>query len=320
MGGKPIEVMGLLLGRPDTEDSFSLVITDAQALPIEGFETKVVADDENVINYMIELGDSFELSRKERFCGWYHTHPFDLGSSGHCFLSNTDVTTQLQWQRSEDGHGNPWLAIVIDPIYSIAKQRPEMMAFRVYPPDHNGAPNEVPDGATVLDDRRRLELWGSCWNRYYKLDIEYFMSDLTQKTLSIVRNKFLWHAPLVETITLDEDYHRKTSSDVKKMIQHLELSKPIRRSSPNPLSSATTTNNTSVTTAELAFETIGSEEEMPIKQFHEEREGGKLVHGSQVTTNVGNEHCECLCAQILKLDLFGRYNAKRNAKRSCEEN
>lgn len=66
------------------------------------------------------------------------------------------------------------------------------------------------------------------------------------------------------------------------MIQHLELSKPIRRSSPNPLSSATTTNNTSVTTAELAFETIGSEEEMPIKQFHEEREGGKLVHGSQV--------------------------------------
>jgi len=204
LGGKPIEVMGLLLGRPDTEDSFSLVITDAQALPIEGFETKVVADDENVINYMIELGDSFELSRKEQFCGWYHTHPFDLGPNGHCFLSNTDVTTQLQWQRSEDGHGNPWLAIVIDPIYSIAKQRPEMMAFRVYPPDHNGAPNEVPDGATVLDDRRRLELWGSCWNRYYKLDIEYFMSDLTQKTLSIVRNKFLWHAPLVETISLEE--------------------------------------------------------------------------------------------------------------------
>jgi COP9 signalosome complex subunit 5 len=303
LGGKPIEVMGLLLGRPDTEDRSSLVITDAQALPIEGFETKVVADDENVINYMIELGDSFELSRKERFCGWYHTHPFDLGSNGHCFLSHTDVTTQLQWQRSEDGHGNPWLAIVIDPIYSIAKQRPEMMAFRVYPPDHNGAPNEVPDGATVLDDRRRLELWGSCWNRYYKLNIEFFMSDLTQKTLSIVRNKFLWHAPLVETITLDEglyiqcmllhvaidliernytvtclDYHRKTSSDVKKVIRHLELSKPSRRSSPNPFPSATT----AITTSELAFETIGSEEEPPTKQFPEEREGGKLVHGPQV--------------------------------------
>ena len=104
-GGKPIEVMGLLLGRPDTEELNTIVITDAQALPIEGFETKVIADDEDVINYMIELGESLEVSRKERFCGWYHTHPFDLDKQSHCFLSNTDISTQLQWQRSEDPHG-----------------------------------------------------------------------------------------------------------------------------------------------------------------------------------------------------------------------
>lgn len=61
------------------------------------------------------------------------------------------------------------------------------------------------------------------------------------------------------------------------MIQHLELSKPIRRSSPSSLPT-----NATVTTAELAFETISSEEEMPIKHFNEEREGGKLIHGSQV--------------------------------------
>ena len=65
---------------------------------------------------------------------------------------------------------------------------------------------------------------------------------------------------------------------MKKMIQHLELSKPSRRSSPNPFPSATT----AITTSELAFETIGSEEEPPTKQFPEEREGGKLVHGPQV--------------------------------------
>ncbi len=103
--GKPIEVMGLLLGRPDTEDPYCLVISDAQALPIEGFETRVVADDVEVINYMIELGDSLELSRKERFCGWYHSHPFDLDVLSNCFLSNTDISTQLQWQRAEDPHG-----------------------------------------------------------------------------------------------------------------------------------------------------------------------------------------------------------------------
>lgn len=190
--GKPVEVMGLLLGRPDTEDLSSLIITDCYALPIEGFETKVVADDESVINYMIELGDALEITRKERFCGWYHTHPFDVDVNGHCFLSNTDVTTQLQWQRSEDPHGNPWLAIVIDPLYSLAKGKPEMMAFRVYPPEHNAKANETPDGKIVTDDRRRVELWGACWNRYYKLEIDYFMSALSQKTLGVLKNKFLW--------------------------------------------------------------------------------------------------------------------------------
>ena len=40
-GGKPIEVMGLLLGRPDLEDPHCIIISDAQALPIEGFETRV---------------------------------------------------------------------------------------------------------------------------------------------------------------------------------------------------------------------------------------------------------------------------------------
>lgn len=97
--GKPIEVMGLLVGRPDTEDRFSVIISDAQALPIEGFETKVIADDESTINYMIELGEMNEETRKERFCGWYHTHPFDVDVNSNCYLSNTDISTQLQWQR-----------------------------------------------------------------------------------------------------------------------------------------------------------------------------------------------------------------------------
>lgn len=141
--GKPIEVMGLLLGRPDVEDNQCMIITDAQALPIEGFETRVVADDEDVVNYMIELGEMNEKTSKERFCGWYHTHPFDVDVNSHCYLSGTDVSTQLQWQRSEDPHGNPWLAIVIDPLRSLAKNRPELEAFRVYPPDFSAPANEV---------------------------------------------------------------------------------------------------------------------------------------------------------------------------------
>ncbi|GMH82104.1 hypothetical protein TL16_g09147 [Triparma laevis f. inornata] len=118
--GKPVEVMGLLTGRPDPENEGVIIITDSFPLPIEGFETRVIADDQHVINHMIALGDLLEDLRPEKFCGWYHSHPFDLQQTPHTFFSSTDLSTQLQWQRSEDGHGNPWLGVVVDPIRSLS--------------------------------------------------------------------------------------------------------------------------------------------------------------------------------------------------------
>lgn len=70
-GGNPIEVMGLLMGRPDYTTPKTLIVTDAFPLPIEGFETRVIADDENVVNHMIALGECLERTRKEKFMGWY---------------------------------------------------------------------------------------------------------------------------------------------------------------------------------------------------------------------------------------------------------
>ena len=52
--------MGLLTGRPSLamgKDKPTIIITNAYPLPIEGFETRVVADDQEVINYMIRLGE-----------------------------------------------------------------------------------------------------------------------------------------------------------------------------------------------------------------------------------------------------------------------
>ena len=72
-GGKPLEVMGMMLGYPSDEHKHTLVVTDVFPLPVTGFETQVVADDENVINYMIKLSDMVEVTRKERLMGWYHT-------------------------------------------------------------------------------------------------------------------------------------------------------------------------------------------------------------------------------------------------------
>ncbi|KAM3569465.1 hypothetical protein VYU27_008432, partial [Nannochloropsis oceanica] len=77
-GGKPVEVMGLMIGRPDVESPNTLVVTDVFPLPVEGAETRVLADDTEVQNYMISLGESLEMTRKERFMGWYHSHPFSV--------------------------------------------------------------------------------------------------------------------------------------------------------------------------------------------------------------------------------------------------
>eukprot|EP00934_Nitzschia_sp_Nitz4_P005105 Nitzschia sp. Nitz4//scaffold173_size47512//5875//7002//NITZ4_007152-RA/size47512-processed-gene-0.32-mRNA-1//-1//CDS//3329538784//5095//frame0 len=191
--GNPIEVMGLLLGRPDPLHPTTLIVTDAFPLPIEGFETRVIADDEGVVNHMIALNESLEGFRNEKFMGWYHSHPFDLGDHSHCYLSQTDLSTQLQWQRAEDPHGNPFVAMVLDPLRSSHLGVPEIKAFRVYPPEYQSSIEfECPDGSVQRSEQSRLELWGSCWNRYYELSVEYYMSSTSRSVLNSLTQDYLW--------------------------------------------------------------------------------------------------------------------------------
>lgn len=217
--GNPIEVMGLLLGKPDTntEDGGSgkLIVTDAFPLPIEGFETRVVADDDNVHNHMIMLSDSLESTRQEKVMGWYHSHPFDVGTHSHCFLSGTDISTQLLWQRSEDPAGNPFLAIVVDPLRSLHKNRPELKAFRCYPPEYaSPVHNECPDGSIVADEQSRIAMWGAAWNRYYELEVEFFMSNSAQKVMNTLTQSFLWMRTLGSTPMLEAESRAGLSSRV----------------------------------------------------------------------------------------------------------
>ncbi|RLN59062.1 hypothetical protein BBJ29_003103 [Phytophthora kernoviae] len=227
-GGKPVEIMGLIMGRPstgtdrDAGDAQTLVVTDCFPLPIEGAETRVLADDAEVINYMISLGEAVEQTRKEKFMGWYHSHPFDVEVHSHCFLSATDVSTQLQWQRSEDPHGNPWLAIVLDPLRSLAKKRPEMGAFRVYPPEFAAPVNETPDGTIVTDESARLERWGNCWNRYYTLEIDYFMSALGSQVVSVLSEEFLWMRTLSSNTMQERENRDRFSERIQLLANKLD--------------------------------------------------------------------------------------------------
>ena len=293
--GKPTEVMGLLVGHQDTVDPHSFIVSDAQALPIEGFETSVVAQSDDVLSYQINLLAANEKTRHsgEKFCGWYHSHPFDLEEYSHCYLSNTDVQTQLAWQRSVERDGDPWLAVVIDPLRSIAKGYPNMESFRVYPPEYTGVPNEAPDGTIISDEKTRLSLWGNCWNRYYKLNTTFYMSSLASDVLGMLKDNFLWQNSFTSTPLLDTDAKQTTADRMKKIARDIEsigdsLSRGVasaRDRDPDETSQDDRRLGGTKTKANL------------------------LGKAASAACALSNDHCSCACSQMAKLAMFGNPNS-----------
>lgn len=290
--GKPTEVMGLLVGHQDTNDPHCLIISDAQALPIEGFETSVVAQSDETLTYQINLANLNERTRhsSEKFCGWYHSHPFDLEEYSHCYLSNTDVQTQLAWQRATEKDGDPWLAIVIDPLRSVAKGYPNLESFRVYPPEYTSVPNETPDGTVIADEKTRLQLWGNCWNRYYKLNTSFFMSTLASNVLGMLKNNFLWQNNFTSTPLLDTDATKSQAERMHKIASDIESVADGRGRSgevdPNE----------------------GSREDRARGGTGQRAASLARVAGAGCT--LSSDHCMCSCSQMAKLALFGNPNSK----------
>ncbi|KAL3911867.1 MAG: hypothetical protein SGARI_001435 [Bacillariaceae sp.] len=90
-------------------------------------------------------------------------------------------------------HGNPFVAIVLDPLRSTHLGTPQLKAFRAYPPEYQSSiGNECPDGSIETSEQARLERWGSCWNRYYELGVEYYMSSTSRKILGDLTQNYLW--------------------------------------------------------------------------------------------------------------------------------
>ena len=201
----------------------TLLVTDVFPLPVEGAETRVLADDQEVMNYMISLGESLERTRpSEMFMGWYHSHPFDVEVHSHCFMSATDIATQLAWQRAEDRNGNPWLGIVVDPLRSLAKGKPELGAFRAYPPEYNAPAGETPDGRVNSDADARIERWGNCWNRYHEIEVTTFMSSLSERIMRMLSKKYLWISRLSTTPTMEKEYCDRFPERINGIVSKLE--------------------------------------------------------------------------------------------------
>lgn len=211
-GTQPVEVMGLMIGKPDGD---SIIVLDACPLPVEGFETRVVADDAQV--YMTKLMDSMELRRQEGFVGWYHSHPFDVETYSHCHLSAIDVQTQTGWQLASGA----WTAIVVDPLRSLAKQEPELGCYRVYPPAHNPPANECPDGQIMTDVAARTTRWGLSYHRYYQLRLSYFMSGLGSQMLEVMSKNALWVRVLGSSSILEPDNRQRFADRISKAAERL---------------------------------------------------------------------------------------------------
>eukprot|EP00605_Chrysophyceae_sp_TOSAG23-4_P002951 GSChrysophyteH1.ASY1.ANO1.3250.1 assembled CDS len=270
--GKPTEVMGYLIGRQCTDDPRTLIITDT----------------EEVLAYQINWLELNGRSKHpcEKFCGWYHSHPFDIEEYSHCYLSNTDVSTQLAWQRSCEKDGDPWLAVVIDPLRSLARGVLELQSFRVYPPEYAAPLNECPDGSVVSDDRTRLTLWGNCWNRYYKLHTSYYMSQLSANVLSSLRDNFLWQRSLSSTLALQPEQQQTLVDRLTKHANDLQSMEP-----------------SSITNRGFVSRKHSD------KDADNDRQSAltKISHG---TSGISTSQCQHGCQLMSKLALFGNPNFK----------
>ncbi|EKX46269.1 hypothetical protein GUITHDRAFT_107880 [Guillardia theta CCMP2712] len=206
--GGQLEVMGILQGK--LEDK-TFVVMDAFALPVEGTETRVTALDEGY-EYMVHYQTTCERTgRVEPVIGWYHSHP------GYgCWLSGIDVSTQTIHQQHED----PYLAIVVDPVRTMAAGKVEIGAFRTYPPNYKPPDAAASEYQTIPLDK--IEDFGVHANQYYPLDISFFKSSLDSHLLALLWNKYWISTLSSSSLVSNRDYTTRSIKDLSEKMDQAE--------------------------------------------------------------------------------------------------
>lgn len=206
--GGNIEVMGLLQGKVIGND---FVVLDTFALPVEGTETRVNAG-EQAINYMINYTTSAEVvGRKEKVCGWYHSHP------GYgCWLSGIDVRTEQIHQQVED----PYVAIVIDPIRTISSGKVEIGCFRTYPEGYN--PPDVESSGYQHIPLEKIEDFGVHYKCYYTLEHSFFKSSMDSYILNLLWNKYWAQTLSSSSLLTNRDYATSAIADLSEKVEQME--------------------------------------------------------------------------------------------------
>lgn len=182
--GGSIEVMGMLQGKT-IDDTF--IVIDIFELPVEGTETRVNAQAE-AYEFMVDFDKTCkDVGRVENVVGWYHSHP------GYgCWMSGIDVNTQMLNQR----YGEPFVAIVIDPMRTCATGKVEIGAFRTYPEGYAAPDERASTSRHQTIPLSKVEDFGVHADKYYALDVSYFKSTLDARNLDA-----LWDQYWVNTLT-----------------------------------------------------------------------------------------------------------------------
>eukprot|EP01084_Bolivina_argentea_P290563 499123_1 len=210
--GLPVEVMGLLVGRHDTKNTDTIIIMDCIELPVEGSEARVVADDEKVLGFMTRMQDRIEELRKDRFIGWYHSHPFEVINVSHCWYSNIDISNQLMWQLQF----GKWVGIVIDPLRCLSKQKIDLRAFMCFEPQlRDNVPQKWVNGLSELQKR-----WYT--QGYYQLEHKFFMGSLVEHNLKMMNRKHLWIKQLSSNVMLEDENKEELPNRIGNVVKRME--------------------------------------------------------------------------------------------------
>ncbi|KAI8069922.1 JAB1/Mov34/MPN/PAD-1 ubiquitin protease-domain-containing protein [Gongronella butleri] len=202
--GGNIEVMGLMQGKIMGD---TMVVMDAFALPVEGTETRVNAQNE-AYEYMVTyMEQAKQVGRMENVIGWYHSHP------GYgCWLSGIDVSTQSLNQQYQE----PFVAVVIDPNRTMSAGKVEIGAFRTFPKGYKPIDDEPFEYQTIPLDK--IEDFGVHAKEYYPLEISHFKSSVDTQLLDALWNKYWVHTLSQSPLLTNRAYSVQQMADLTKKL------------------------------------------------------------------------------------------------------
>lgn len=198
------EVMGYLAGHFKDHSYF---ITDAVALPVEGTETRVVADDASIYKALLHFDDMNLLGHLERDTGWYHSHP-----GLWCFFSFMDVANHRQNQSARCGC---FVGLVIDPSNTASSGKIHLGAYSTIPAD-KVIEKPIPDD--ILAKYRKAA------NAYYELVIHYFVTKTDDIILKDIISRSYYQTISSSPLDSNSKYISKNVEACASQIQRINTS------------------------------------------------------------------------------------------------